>query len=333
MFEPAAPSEALAIPRAEWRWQQKQREHLERRAKENLSRRHVREIDRVLTNVNDLLTKSGLACDPSRFGDDQLDFLMSGPWKGASMETPGLSPRTRKYNLCLLNGFLKAHGNLTVEKRRIRLPAWSVRPTEALTEEEARRVLAAAETIGIEAHAIVALELLMGLRRCEVLRLRLVDLGPDLLTVHGKGIEGGKLRRIPYHEEVRRILRELVAHRQQVASGHTGPDAGFLFVHAERSGRWKSSGPRVWGRNAVDSRFVGPAFEQAGVRKVWNLNHALRRTCGRVAWLHGVPLEKISFLLGHEDTRTTRKYLALNLEDVRSVIGVLDAVFPCARVS
>jgi integrase len=333
MFEPAALSEAPSIPRAEWRWQQKQREHLERRARENLSRRHVREIDRVLTTVNGLLTRSGLACDPSRFGDEHLDFLLGGPWKGASMETPGLSPRTRKYNLCLLNGFLKAHGNLTIDKRKIRLPGWSVRPTEALSEQEARRVLATSETLGVEAHTIVALELLMGLRRCEVLRLRLVDLGPDLLTVHGKGIEGGKIRRIPYHEEVRRVLRELVAHRQQVVSGHSGPDAGFLFVHVERAGRWKSSGPRVWGRNAVDSRFVGPAFERAGVRRMWNLNHALRRTCGRVAWLHGVPLEKISYLLGHEDTRTTRKYLALNLEDVRSVIGVLDAVFPSAQVS
>lgn len=333
MFEPPAASEALAIPRPEWRWQQKQREHLERRAKENLSKRHVREIDRVLTNVNERLRKGGLACDPSRFGDEHLDFLLAGPWKGASMETVGLSPRTRKYNLCLLNGFLKAQGNLTIENRRIRLPAWSVRPTEALSEEEARRVLATAETLGIEAHTIVALELLMGLRRCEVLRLRLVDVGPDLLTVHGKGIEGGKIRRIPYHEEVRRVLRELAAHRQQVVSGHAGPDPGFLFVHVAKSGRWKSTVPRVWGRNAVDSRFVGPAFELAGVRKAWNLNHALRRTCGRVAWLHGVPLEKISYLLGHEDTRTTRKYLALNLDDVRSVIDVLGTVFPTAQAS
>lgn len=333
MIGSPALSEALAIPRPEWRWQLKQQEHLEKRTRENLSRRHLREIDRVLTNVNRHLREAGLACDPTRFGEPQLDYLLGGPWKGASMEVPGLSPRTRKYHLCLLNGFLKANGNLTVEGRRIRLPAWSVRPTEALTEEEARRVLATSETLGIEAHTIVALELLMGLRRCEVLRLRLVDVGADLLTVHGKGIEGGKIRRLPYHEEVRRTLPELVAHRRQVVDTYRGPDPGFLFVHMVDAGRWKTAAPSVWSRNSVDRHFVGPAFEMAGVRRAWNLNHALRRTCGRVAWLHGVPLEKISYLLGHEDTRTTRKYLALGIEDVRSVIGVLDAVFPSVRVA
>jgi integrase len=153
------------------------------------------------------------------------------------------------------------------------------------------------------------------------------------LTVHGKGTEGGKIRRIPYHEEVRRILRELGVHRQQVVSGYSGPDPGFLFVHVVKSGRWKSSGLRVWGRNAVDTRLVGPAFGSAGVRKMWNPNHVLRRTCGRVAWLHGVTLEKIGYLLGHENTRATRKYLALNLEDVRSVIDVLGTVFPAPQVS
>ena len=64
--------------------------------------------------------------------------------------------------------------------------------------------------------------------------------------------------------------------------------------------------------------------------KAANLNHALRRTCGRTAWAHGVPIETISYMLGHEDTTSTRRYLALNLEDVRSVISVLNEVFPSA---
>ncbi|MGH9918102.1 MAG: tyrosine-type recombinase/integrase [Nitrososphaerales archaeon] len=328
MFEPAATLEASAIPRAEWRWQQEQREYVEKRARESLSKRHVQEIDRVLSQVIDRLSDAGFACQPSRFGERELDHLLNGPWRPATESEPGLSSQSRKYNVCLLNGFLKSIGNLTVENRRLRFPHAPVRPIQALTEDEARRLLVVAAPRGIVCHSIVALELLMGLRRSEVLRVRLVDIGDGVLTVHGKGREGGKKRWLPFHDEVRRILPELVAHRQQIVSGFRGPDPGYLFVHRVGDGQSKPYSIRVWSKAYVDRQFVIPAFEQARVRKAANLNHALRRTCGRTAWVHGVPIEKISYMLGHEDTRTTRRYLALNLEDVRSVIAVLNEVFP-----
>ena len=44
-------------------------------------------------------------------------------------------------------------------------------------------------------------------------------------------------------------------------------------------------------------------------------NHTLRRTFGRLLWLAGVPIEKISEILGHADTKTTLLYLELNMED------------------
>jgi len=331
MLSSPAPTEALAIPRPEWRWQLEQREYVEKRARESLSRRHVQEIDRVLTQVIDRLAEVGLECQPSRFGERELEHLLNGPWRPATESEPGLSSQSRKYNVCLLNGFLKSLGNLTVENRRLRFPHAPVRPIEALTEDEARRLLIVAASRGIVCHAIVALELLMGLRRSEVLRLRLIDIGEGTLAVHGKGREGGKKRWLPFHYEVRRILPELVAHRHQVVSGFRGPDPGYLFVHRCVDGRWKPHGIRVWSKAYVDRRIVIPAFEEAGVRKASNLNHALRRTCGRTAWAHGVPIEKISYMLGHEDTRTTRRYLALNLEDMRSVISVLNEVFPAAK--
>lgn len=330
MFGPAAPLEAQAIPRAEWRWQQEQRDYVEKRARESLSKRHVQEIDRVLSQVIDRLLEAGLACRPSNFGERELDHLLHGPWRPATESEPGLSSQSRKYNVCLLNGFLKSVGNLTVENRKLRFPHAPVRPIEALTEDEARRLLVVAASRGIVCHSIVALELLMGLRRSEVLRSRLVDIGDGILTVHGKGREGGKKRWLPFHDEVGRILPELVAHRQQIVSGFRGPDPGYLFVHRIQDGRTRPFGIRVWSKAYVDRQFVIPAFEQARVRKAANLNHALRRTCGRTAWAHGVPIEKISYMLGHEDTRTTRRYLALNLEDVRSVISVLNEVFPAA---
>lgn len=45
-------------------------------------------------------------------------------------------------------------------------------------------------------------------------------------------------------------------------------------------------------------------------------NHDLRRTCGRQMYRAGVPIEKIAKLFGHADTRTTLRYIGLDLEDL-----------------
>ncbi len=63
----------------------------------------------------------------------------------------------------------------------------------------------------------------------------------------------------------------------------------------------------------------------------WNLNHALRRTFGRTLWTQGVPLEVISDFLGHQDTKTTIRYLALRNDDMVSAMRVLDQALPPPR--
>ena len=141
--------------------------------------------------------------------------------------------------------------------------------------------------------------------------------------MHGKGRAGGKTRWVPYHAEVRRILPDLLAHRAVVVAGYHGGDPGRVFVH-----RTKGGVLRTWGLWYVDERLMRPVFEDAGVRMSWNLNHALRRTFGRTLWSKGVPLEVISDLLGHQDTKTTIRYLALRKDDMVSAMRVLDRVLP-----
>ena len=323
MFEPAAPSEVVPLPDAARVWKEQVERYVEKRKREGLSARHIREIRRVLAQVGSELEANGIACHPSRFGDEQLDCLLNGRWRSASQSTPGLSPRTRSYNVCLLNGFVKEHGNLAIEKRRLRFHESPVRPRRALEPDQARRLLEAASRRGIVTHAFVAFEMLMGLRRCEVLRITLQDLETDALRVHGKGRGGGKTRWVPYHSEVQRILPDLLAHRAQLVEGHDGEDPGWVFVHTGRSGELRS-----WGPTYVDDRIMSPVFEEAGVRAAWYLNHALRRTFGRTLWSKGVPLEVVSDLLGHRDTKTTIRYLALRRDDMVSAMRVLDRALP-----
>jgi integrase len=290
------------------------------------------EIRRVLAEAADLLEAQGHTCDPARFEDTQLDCLLTGGWRPATAEETGLAPRMRAYNVCLLNGFLKAHGNLAVENRHLHFPSGGVRRRDYLKPEQGARLLSVAETHGIQAHAVVAFEMLMGLRRCEVLRIRVGDIDferhPEELRVHGslKGQAGEKLRLVPWHDEVRRIAPEFLAHRALEAKGYRGPDSGFAFVHRT------SKSLRVWSKSYVDRSWMGPAFEAAGIKRPDGLNHVLRRTFGRTLWDYDVPIEKIAYLMGHEDVRETRKYLGINEEDARESMRVLNRVFP-ARIA
>jgi integrase len=311
------------LPSAARGWEREQGEYVEQRRAEDLSKRHVQEIARVLSEANRLLGEADLSCHPRSFGPAQLNHLLTGPWKLRGPDGAGLAQRSRQYNVCLLNGFLKAYDNLTVEKARLRFPRAPVRRLDYLKTDERRRLLDTAGRMGILPHLIVAVEMLMGLRRCEVLRLTVRDLYDEEIFVRGKGKLGGKTRLVPYHDEVRRILPEFLRYRAQEIAGHSGQDLGFLFARKKADGTL-----RVWSKAWIDRRVMVPAFQGAGVKKPDNLNHALRRTFGRSLWDEGVPIEKIAYLMGHEDTRTTIRYLGLDQEDALSAMAVLNRAFP-----
>jgi integrase len=327
MMAQAAPREEPALPTAARGWGELVERYVEKRSQESLSPHHIQELRRVLRKTGKELDSAGVACTPEKFGDAQLDYLLNGPWKPATEYQSGLAPVTRRYLVCILNGFLKESGNLTVERRRLRFPRSGVRPLLALTPEEAMRLLDVAATRGIVTHAVVAFELLMGLRRSEVRRLTVGDLGEQFLRVRGKGRAGGKMRNVPYHPEILRILPSLLEHRRQVVQGYRGPDPGHLFA------RRTAKGLVVWSRSWLDERIMQPAFEAAGVRRAWNLHHALRRTCGRTLWKNGVPIETVSKILGHADVRMTMRYLAIDQDDMAQAMQVLSRVLPGARAA
>ena len=328
MLSSAALSEVVPLPNVARGWREQVERYVEKRSRESLTRRYAElETRRVLLSVGSELERASLACHPSRFGDGQLDHLLNVAWKPAMDGSRGLASKTRKYYVCVLNGFLKDSGNLTVERKKLRFPKSPVRPKKVLSTEESRRLLGVASTMGIVTHSVIALELTMGLRRCEVLRVSLGDLEDRELLVHGKGRGGEKLRRVPYHPEVARILPDLLAHRTQVVSGTPGPDDGRVFVHP--TGR----GLKVWGKSWLDARVVAPAFDTAGIRRPWNLNHCLRRTFGRTLWSNGVPIETVSLLMGHEDVRQTREYLAIDQVDMASAMSVLGRAIPPLAVA
>jgi hypothetical protein len=60
---------------------------------------------------------------------------------------------------------------------------------------------------------IVHCELYLGIRRIEVLRLKPEIFSGSYVDVLGKGPQGGKMRRIPYHHDTDRVLRRYTEYR------------------------------------------------------------------------------------------------------------------------
>jgi len=145
--------------------------------------------------------------------------------------------------------------------------------------------------------AILALLLGCGLRRAEIVTVRIEDL--QLREEHwiiadlvGKGRH---VRTVPMPDWVKRVIDEWT-----VASEMT---SGNVFRRVNRQGR-------IWG-NGLTSKAIWHVVKTAARRiGIPNLApHDLRRTCARLCHLAGGELEQIQFLLGHVSVQTTERYL------------------------
>jgi integrase len=248
-------------------------------------RRILYEIERTPR----LLRRAGarrLPPTPSRFQATHLDFLKQNlPW----------SPATFAIHFQALRRFLRWAGNPLAAKRGI----WAVQGETVgrrrwLTPEQLARLYRASR--GRE-RVLVALEGFNGLRRVEVLRLRLkdIDFGRQRLHVLGKGRNGGKWRTLPMFSETAKVLRVL-------------PDAGDLESKLIPLSR---SGADVVLRRAVDRA----GFSRDGVRVS---HHDLRRTFGRLAHRAGMDLVQLKNLYGHTSLDQTVHYIGLDEDEMRA---------------
>jgi len=179
-----------------------------------------------------------------------------------------------------------------------------------LSPEEAVRVMDAAQ--GIE-RIVVHLELRLGLRRIEVLRLSVKDVREQILDVHGKGRGGGKWRTLAWAPDTKAELEhylslreEMIAQARQKNRRAEEPEAFLIY----------RKGGKLYGyeRTGVDN-MVHAVARRAGITRPIG-NHTLRRTCGRLMHYAGVPLVDIAEAFGHSDVKTTMRYLGLTIDDL-----------------
>jgi len=138
----------------------------------------------------------------------------------------------------------------------------------------------------------------------------------NTVLIHGKGRNGGKYRTINWHQDTEKVLQEYLAYREGIVTraksknqGVQVPDSLLMY---EWGGKLKS-----YGETMIDN-IISAVGKRAGIERV--SNHDLRRTCGRMMYRAGVPLEVIAKIFGHADTRTTVRYLGLDFDDMSSAM-------------
>lgn len=228
-----------------------------------------------------------------------------------TMASEGLAVSTQKDYIHAIKSLMKFVKN----------PAWSTRivfqadtrpHVDWLTPEQAQRILDDPD-VSPKQHLMIVLALCMGLRRVELVRLKVSDIccDRDYITVTGKGHAGGKLRLVPFHPRFIPALKEYCRYRNSTAKQGTNEPPDNLFIWLSRQDG------KTHEYNAIKGSGIDGLIRQASrVTGVKFSAHTLRRTFGRLMWLSGVPVVTIAKILGHSSTEQTLQYIGANLDDM-----------------
>lgn len=262
-------------------------QYLRQMEEERLSREYVCDSRNILLKLEEHCRQRGVLSAKTMTRDALEEFL----------DRYGrLSAAYQRRVWAMVRGMLKLSCSpLAFAKRRIR--GTGRVKVRWLTPEETEQLFEIPMTS--RQRVIVGLELLMGLRRIEVVRLSVQDVNDALRTgtlrVLGKG---NKQRPLPMHPDVTSVLKDWLALIDREAS------ESFLGVGTDAVSR--------------DVCAVGVTLGKP------LSNHDLRRTCARNWWLAAGETENalliIAELLGHSNPEVTRLYMGLNVTDMRRMM-------------
>lgn len=232
------------------------------------------------------------------------------------MQSSGLAVSTQKSYIFALRSLLRFVKNPASETPVIYQA--DIRPcVDWLTPDQAQDVLNC--TLPANQRLAVVLCLCMGLRKVELIRLRLQDIdhNRECINVIGKGRAGGKLRLVPFHQRFKQALDDYMRWRHDVTARAKAPAPDNLFIWYSRHDR------QAHAYNAVKASGMDCLIRRASVASgVRFSSHTLRRTFGRIMWLSGVPVVVIARMLGHSSTEQTLQYIGANLDDMAGAMDV-----------
>lgn len=234
------------------------------------------------------------------------------------LEQDGLSARSRLQARTVLRRALAYAQRTDLVSRNAaalsEAPRATRRPSDALTADEAGKVLDAAAGHRLEALAVLALRL--GMRQGELRALTWADVDIDAgtLTVLAAKTDAG-VRTLPLVAGTADALR---AHRRVQAAERM--ELGPLWRAGDRVFSTKMGRP-LGARDALRDWHAWTEAAGLGTRRF----HASRHTAATLMLQRGVPLETVSAVLGHASLSITADiYSTVSTQQKRDALALLD---------
>ena len=189
-------------------------------------------------------------------------------------------------------------------------PKLTKRIPQYLTEEKCNTLLAWTRNYPYSykfernrAIAIISTFLATGLRKSELLNLKLGDVNLIKNEIYVRSGKGGKDRIIPFRPSLNHVLNDYLEERMQL-----GRTCQYFFVTLRHDKRM--------GAKAI-TRLVVMLREKSGI---YFYPHLLRHTYATRMLESGLHIGEVSKLLGHADIETTAIYLSVNSDRVKEQV-------------
>jgi site-specific recombinase XerD len=287
------------MPSQERRLDEAAEKFLQTRIKKKRAEQTIKGYRWIIGKVNRELIAAGYNPYPTRWTEATVNFLLDDVY-GESQ--PGVARR----EFSILKSYLQVNGNSVIEDMDLEWQEDGRINVHWLTPLQARMI--EQEAKGME-RIVVHLELHIGFRRVEVLRLRVQDIKTGYFNVLGKGRRGGKWRQNPFDAETHAELsyffelRDMEIAKARAKNPNVAvPDELLIYEAAGEI--------RAYKRTAVD-KMLKNIQERTGVKFS---NHVLRRQFAKELFMSGVSITRISELLGHKDEKTTRLYIGIDMD-------------------
>ncbi len=193
----------------------------------------------------------------------------------------------------------------------IEIPKLEKRLPPKLTKQEALKVLEVVynypydyKFLRYRNHAIFSMFIFAGLRKRELLQLKMTDLDIENLTLFVRQGKGNKDRVIPINFTLAETLKKYLSERKRL--NKTCPQ---FFTSLNRDTGFTDTGLKHIVKKIVKTS------------KIHFTIHKLRHTFATLMLEGGCDIYSLSRMMGHSDIKTTTIYLAASPEHLRSQVG------------
>lgn len=228
--------------------------------------------------------------------DDISDFMDSVIIK------QGYSASFQNQLLSAIKAYYSYHGRGKLNLEEIKRPRKSRPLPQVLSKEEVTRILQS--TRNVKHRLLLYIIYSCGLRRSEVINIKLTDLNRDRKTLHIRSGKGNVDRVVPVSDKVWRKLDEYIIAYQP---------SGYLF-EGQNGGQYSAG--------SVYHVFC-QAANRAGIEKDLGV-HSLRHSYATHLHEGGLDIRYIQELLGHKSSKTTEIYTHVSRRNLLSINNPLD---------